>query len=326
MKKILLICTLLLTNLLFAKTITVDNNHATKQVAMFTDIEEAIEFATNGDIIMVKGSSTTYTINKLAKSLTFIGEGYKNTISTKNTQINLLNQSVEAKGSKFMSLILVINVNKGVLFSSGKVDNLTFINVKFNDIISLSGENWIVNNCVFTFNCNIKSYSITMNNCFFNNQLTGNQNLTGLSKLNNCTLSKDLKNIQSVEFNSCIFSLTQNVFLDSKNNTFNNCLFYSDVTNQTFIDMTSTASDCIYGKQPLFVNEIDYQLKDESPAKNTGIDGTDMGITGGAYPLLNLNGGNNLTVVDQVYVKTAVIRKTDALKLKVTAHQKQKGE
>lgn len=79
MRKLLLICALALTNLLFAKTITVDNNTSTKQVAMFNDLSKAVAFAQAGDIIMIKGSGIEYDGTfTLDKKLIFIGEGYEN--------------------------------------------------------------------------------------------------------------------------------------------------------------------------------------------------------------------------------------------------------
>ncbi len=60
----------------------------------------------------------------------------------------------------------------------------------------------------------------------------------------------------------------------------------------------NTGSGNIVGQDPLFVNapfntawagNEDFRLQAASPAKNAGFDGTDLGITGGAYPV---TGGN----------------------------------
>jgi len=56
----------------------------------------------------------------------------------------------------------------------------------------------------------------------------------------------------------------------------------------------NTGSNNIVGQNPLFVNApyntiyastMDFNLQTTSPAKNAGSDGTDIGITGGAYPV-----------------------------------------
>lgn len=61
---------------------------------------------------------------------------------------------------------------------------------------------------------------------------------------------------------------------------------------------TNTGSGNLQNTNPLFTNvpvntnwssSLDFRLQASSPAKNAGTDGTDIGITGGAYPVTNGN-------------------------------------
>lgn len=318
---------LTLVSSVYAATITVDNTSSTGRVAMFSDLQEAIDAADAGDVIMIKGSATNYGSVTLNKTLTLIGEGYANTINTRQSTIGIITLTSAASGSVLRSLYITY-------FTGEVTDDLKLINVNFlgngnnQGGSGLHGENWTLIDCKATtghygFEC--RSYSATFYNCIF---IKLGQNNASSSTINlyNCNILVSIYNSQFATFNNCLLPLADDnqVRSDySTNNVFNNCLFEYEVLTQDTLELSGNElNDCIFQTDPKFVNTTDYQLQEDSPAKDAGSDGTDIGITGGFYPVKALNGDNALTKVDKVFVETSVITPGSPLKLKVSAHQK----
>ena len=76
-----------------------------------------------------------------------------------------------------------------------------------------------------------------------------------------------------------------------------------------------------------FSYDDDYRLQDSSPCKNAGTDGTDIGITGGAYPwpekadgTLDFTGMPPIPQIIQMDVITPIIPIDGTLTVKVKAH------
>jgi hypothetical protein len=85
-----------------------------------------------------------------------------------------------------------------------------------------------------------------------------------------------------------------------RNSFVNNISFGTgiDALPPTGTGIGNTGSGNKPGEDPLFVNApyntaysstMDFNLQASSPAKNAGSDGTDIGITGGAYPVTSGN-------------------------------------
>lgn len=65
----------------------------------------------------------------------------------------------------------------------------------------------------------------------------------------------------------------------------------------------------------------DYTLQPDSPAKNAGTDGTDIGVTGGSMPFFSLQGGTSpIPQILTVDVQNASVPKGGVLEVKVKAH------
>jgi len=90
-----------------------------------------------------------------------------------------------------------------------------------------------------------------------------------------------------------------NIFLDNYNNSISGSIFFNSFKNNLFFRTTNLGSSN-FGignlvNQPqssVFINQTgntfdyahDYHINPDSPAKNTGTDGTDIGIYGGPFP------------------------------------------
>lgn len=81
----------------------------------------------------------------------------------------------------------------------------------------------------------------------------------------------------------------------AKNCTFNNNLTYLCAPSGNLPFGSNVGSDNIIEQDPVFLNvdgafsyANNYGLHSSSPAKNAGTDGTDIGPSGGAYPLTNV--------------------------------------
>jgi hypothetical protein len=74
----------------------------------------------------------------------------------------------------------------------------------------------------------------------------------------------------------------------------------------------------------IFNFSYNYRLKDSSPAKNNGTDGTDIGITGGGYPwatnddgTLDLSGKPNIPQIEKMNILNSVVPLDGTLKVSV---------
>ena len=92
----------------------------------------------------------------------------------------------------------------------------------------------------------------------------------------------------------------------------------------------NTGSGNIVGQDPLFVNAPfgvaytsleDFNLQAGSPAKNAGFDGTDMGITGGGYPVTagNIVFKNTAIPVITVFTPVSIVPQNQPVKANIKA-------
>ncbi|MDA0746101.1 MAG: right-handed parallel beta-helix repeat-containing protein [bacterium] len=88
-------------------------------------------------------------------------------------------------------------------------------------------------------------------------------------------------------------------------------------SNTTRIDLTPGAARVLPNVQFLF--DFDFRVRDGSPARNAGSDGTDIGIFGGTYPFrAYLTGGSSVPQVQEL-VTSGVVKKGSPLKVSVKA-------
>jgi hypothetical protein len=308
-KLILFVLVLLLVSPVFAQTLIAVQNGSTPK--FYSILQDALTAAQNKDTLYIPGGSYSLT-NRLItidKELHLIGAGhYQDSTIVGITQLNATIQlETGANNSSFEGFYLNGSFSCGTSSTDEDVDNINIARCKFGSIsLSKSSTNWIIRENVITGVISgtsqgfSSSGSWAMNNLFSNNlcfnRILGfgpnnkfENNLfywsssTGTSDyIDGCIFRNNIfpytffsyEDISGVS--SCIFE--NNIFYSSCcpigiGNSCNNNL-YSQNSANTFVNQSGTTFDY---KQ-------DYHLKSDSPGKNAGKDGTDIGIYGGTFP------------------------------------------
>lgn len=333
----------------FGKTITVNNN--TNAIGMYSSAQEAIDASEIGDTIFLHSSATDYGNLTVWKRLTLIGEGYKNSTDgiakyTKvgNVTLDSINYGVDLSGT---TLIGFRATSLATDASTDSIHNITLINCYNEDITRVQGEGWSVVNC--WLNQGILSSGGSWVDLSIDNSVLLGWNtyvsayVDGVSigykwvsirgfkggVVNNCVLGNSMIYCDFMQFNNSIFGTTDKYAWGSTNILTIHCSFTAAQT----IDAASqnAASNCLFEQDPFFVNTSDYQLSPEgatvgssNPLLNAGNDGTDIGITGGYYPLEQCDGRVDLPQVHQVEVRTGVIAPGEDLIINVFARTRKK--
>lgn len=280
----------------------------------YDDINDAIAAASNGDIIYLEPSPSSYgNIVFLSKSLTFIGNGYYldganngNANLQENTNLSTVERfSLKAgsEGSTFIGL----NVDRFFFDTIATNANITIEKCRITDYflpIYTSNNNTLnnisVRKCYFinSFSpVNIfdnSSYTLndlTIENCIFNitAEVRPSSSSTNLVFRNNTVLGSLL---------GTGLYVANNIFLSSSNSSFNTCVVRNNVfvANQPGITTgpLSTNGNNLIGQTltDIIVNtgsaDGQYQLAVGSPAINGGVDiggvKPDCGAFGGPDP------------------------------------------
>jgi len=266
-KKALTFCFLLACTFTFAQT-TVNNTPDTS--ADFTDLQAAIDAATNGDIIYVQQSATTYGTIIIDKELTIIGRshadtGYKTTVGNVNFADGSSNTTL--KGLKI-----------GGISYSGSGGTITDLKFFDNDISSFNlNTTHTYNNVLIQGNVMRSTFSIpanmsntlVTNNIFFSSSLSFanptstlfsnnimayyngpsfNNNSTGLLNIDNCIFIG----------NSTNGNKTVNLYPNSGTIQVNNCVTYNYDAATTYTFATGAGITINANNQenvdPLFTN------------------------------------------------------------------------
>lgn len=276
---------------LSARTFTVSNNPDLP--GQYTAVSEAITAAAAGDTILIQGSPISYGSFGINKPLTLIGPGHnpqkQNPLTASCGTIALNSNDI-----KIFGLVVTNNIE----ISTNLISNITISYCRINQITAADrGSNWIVKNNIFSVLTNNGSTGILIHN----NVVTG--------YIQYCTGSTSIKNnlfIRNGITNPSIFyaptggivanNIFYNVGLSSTgihaNTIYQNNLAY--IPNGTIFRFPTGNGHILQGNlenvNPLFVNvpanaggfdyAHDYRLQANSPAKNAGNDGTDIGLYG----------------------------------------------
>jgi len=296
----------------------VDNNPGS--IAAYTTVQAAIDAAVDGDIIQIKGSSTSYGDVTLNKTLTLVGNGYnpnkQNNLKTelgsiildgKKDQFNNITNT--ASGSK-ISGIYIWSIYNNLNNASG-LDNLTIENNYIMGTITIDGvsnsnpaSNWLIKNNIIgaintsinTSGANVFSNIVISNNIIKSTMTFISGYYGGVIFTNNIFTYSGTLFFSGVSYiptnltfsNNILFGVSPNACTSSTFN--NNISIGGSSTTFTFSNNTSLGNK--ENVNPLFVNapsstfsySYDYNLQATSPGKNAGTDGTDIGIYGGLYP------------------------------------------
>jgi hypothetical protein len=344
MKNVILILVVLFASMSFAysKVWTVSND-STKYPAQYYNFQTVIDnIASNGDTIMVSGTSNifgdkSYGTIYIRKSLTIIGTGDVIYGRIKNyTYISTINVDV--------SNVTIIGCKCSITSSYYKIANNLTLSRNLCSSIFLTGDTIkIYNNYIGSININYRSQVIISNN-ILNSYSYG---ILYYSDKSSVIISNNIISCNSsvwsfydfanaLIYNNIIFvSKIRRSTTDPAYCSFNNNLTYK-MDNDTIPYGYNYGANNIIGQDPKFegwnastglsgVNpwEKDFRLKSDSPGKNAGTYGTDVGIYGGSYPWPQYPDGTNnigepgLPAVRDMNILNTVVGKNGKIKFQV---------
>ena len=272
--------------------ITVQNG---SKVQFYVSLDSAYVHSADGDTLYLPGGS--YGSLTVDKRLHIIGVGH-NPDSTKATAKTIMGDLYLNSGAANGSVT-------GISFQGGKVFNSGFngytisrcyINgsiynvapVKTNSNISIT-ENIIEGELVFyrfsnsliSNNIFLSTVSISNNSVFKNNLLLYvSDGSTNISQFSNSTIENNISNIGTQGYSGCILKNNINFGVNgsSGGNQGSGNFLGVGVLDSIFVnfDLSTMQRENTY--------KADFHLAANSPYKNAGTDGTDIGIYGGTFP------------------------------------------
>lgn len=307
-KQILFLAAAIVAAASFAQTShTVSNNPANP--AQFTEIQEAINAASDGDTIYVAGSDINYGNVLVNKRVVLIGAGYES--KGANTRVLISQLSVQSNtddqgGSG--SYIGGFRIEQGDLLgdSDNIISNVTIERNYFSEgaVTIGNAKDWIIRNCYFKETSTSQNDNLNFNgssNLLFQNNLVQLRNSSSFNDSDFISGSSSAIIINNIFFdvefyiNDCSnFSnniVYESQFEEAANNNLANNIFFS-TTQPSEVTNTITGS---IAADPAFENETDgfinifsddLNLSLASPGKNAGTDGTDIGVFGGNFPFV----------------------------------------
>nr|WP_321229059.1 hypothetical protein [uncultured Psychroserpens sp.] len=336
----------LITFMASAQTVhTVDNR--SQSGALFTDLQDAIDAATAGDIIQIHPSGTTYGNASIGKRLHLVTLGHDPV--TNDQGLTAVIGNISFFGTAANSEIRGLTIN-AIVLGGGTANNLDGIHIihnRINSAISAGSANgitdfWIVEGNYFTTNGTalltnadgwliknnfmfggVSSLNVTnlvTNNIFFSTSNTSTDNF-----FSNCTSTIISNNIFVTNGNMTEFGISNSTNLDFRNN-----LTYSYVGN-TIIDLPGTNN--LNNTNPIFVSaptaeeddfyNNDYHLATGSPGINYGTEGTNIGIFGNNF-LFDPQGRPDLMPFPtSLTINNNIVAPGQNLNVNFTAEQKQ---
>jgi hypothetical protein len=339
----------------YSKVWTVSND-STNFPAQYYNLQTVIDsVASDGDTLMVCGTSNStvksYGNIYLRKPLTIIGAG-----SVLNSKIrnNTIFDIVYIDTSHIN--IIASNINTINSTKTNGANNLLLSRNRILNVIIKGDSVKIFNNYIGSININYHANILISNNIIYNYSAEwwdslymifySNKNTVSI---NNNIISYNLRisypNVNVYSFFAISNAILSNniIFMGNMRNpnnaptfcSFNNNLTYK-MDNDTIPFGNNYGDDNIFGNDPKFngwdantgladinVWEKDFHLKSDSPGKNAGTDGTDIGIFGGAYPWPQyLDGTDNkgqahLPTVNYLNILNTVVGKNGKIKFKV---------
>lgn len=275
----------------------------------YNNLEEAVEAAEEGSTVYIPtgehsilksptivGSVRTRTL-LIDKRLTLMGAGADEGALNATSLVGSVTITEGASGSRFEGLTITSYLRmdnvSNFLMKRCKVNNLFQISGKGDgnlfresQISQIVGYISLYGSSGFSSNVNIYT-EILVQNCVLTSSITNVKKGIFTNNVFTYNSTPFTQVHQSVIVNN-IFTQTGVVNLSSSTSSWNNAtynLFVGSLTGTT--SNNNYAADNITGVAYLtsiFEDQVLYQLKADSPGKNAGSDGTDMGLYGGAFP------------------------------------------
>lgn len=274
--------------------ITVQNDGESE---FFTNLDSAIVHALDGDTIYIPGGCYNPNI-PIAKRLHLVGAGH-HPDSANITDRTVFNTIIFDAGSDFGSIT-------GIYFSDNfycneEIEGVTVSRCRIYTLRpwNYNDESTIIN-WAFTENIFLSALSLSCINCLFSNSIFVNRMGVSESVLRNniftyqdpwgfyYCLSASNCLIENNIFPSPFYLGSYNIYHNNVNSGINGVSGINQGSGNFITDYPSLESIFVnYHPQTWGINgiyEADFHLPPDSPFKNAGTDGTDIGIYGGTFP------------------------------------------
>lgn len=320
--------------------LVVDNSSGSG--APYTNLQTAIDAAVAGDTIYVSPSTTSYGDITINKKLVIIGSGRRPgaQIPGESEVRNINFTNTQPSGSYISGLR-----TSGIYGRDNILNNITFERNYIYSSIYLDEQNsdfkfigniirGTFNNAQYATSLSTSASNTILQNNIFNGSVTG-LNSTSLV-FNNITFD-EFKGVSTTIFNNIFLSSTTSNGVDLSNEctdcTYNNNLTWAP-NSAGFAALINDGNEFggnnLDNTDPQFVNVPlstlgaysfgnDYRLKDTSPGKNYGTDGTDLGVYGVNYNFVNNYHPDDVPRMLFMNVTNAVIQQGGSLNVDVEA-------
>ena len=315
--------------MLLASTILSLSAHATERTVsnnlnspgQFQTVLSAINAGTIGDTIYITPSPYTYdsfTFPTNKSGMILIGGGYNNSDLPNNLSSIMGSLSfINGSGANFsFSGLQIAAVSTSNAITN--VNNYVFKRCYIPGLIQVCGSGWTFENCVlinFTFlnQQNVSISNTTVRNCFIAGNITGSPMVTATNQLfyHNIIEGK-INSLPSSTFIDNVFFFA-NV---SASTGTTNCVFNNNLTYNTTADVVpfnvaggnsgsnnyiKTIADGFQFNNNLAAVQaypallsVNWTINPSSQGHNGATDGTDAGIYGGFFPLVDFSGATGL--------------------------------
>jgi hypothetical protein len=280
---------------LYAKTLTVSNRP--DNPGQFTTVQEAITAAESGDTILVTGSANGYPDFSVDKKLFIFGQGYDprkdNAFFTAVGTVTFLSASNGSVLSGFQLNYIYMN-SADIKIIRNNVSQILFItnDCKVSDnilgIVRAEGNNNLISNNIIYGEIAKGTSGFQQGVIVSNNVFLGETSI----RLYNALVINNIFYVKRADPRNVTYTdptNSGNCIID------NNIFFNTTHPNPLSLELNNNAGSGNLNVDPKFIEfQLNFptitrldnlQLRVDSPAKNAGTDGKDIGPYGGAKPM-----------------------------------------
>lgn len=265
--------------------------------AQYNSLPAAITASNAGDTLYVYGTDIDYGNIALDKKIAIIGTGPFpfSKLNSQRTYINGITLTTSSDGS------VLRGFETYYIQTDASVDNISIKNVSINNYLRIYGNNWLIENDVFTYNNGRVVYfeynsssNITIQNCYISGYISRNgKSVTGSIFRNNLFIG-----VGDAFSDNITADITNNIFCKNATPGSGSSVFKNNLTcngvnaipntfpNADNVNSAAAANsvfvEYVYN-EPFYLSR-NYHLAAGSPAIGIAYGGGDAGIYGGSSP------------------------------------------
>ncbi len=325
----------------------VDNN--VNSATPYSVIDSAIKASAPGDTVYVQASPTSYGNVNIDRRITLIGAGYditgtQHNLNSKVSGITLDSTVVFGPVAPRGTKIIGLDIST---ISASQADNISGVSIERCRVssISVTNSSWRVVNCIVGNLYMSPSsgpvsgghYTFISNNIFYASISGFGNTMTGVVITNNFfkTSGSFISNTWNTVISNNIFwfNSASNPFSSTTNSTFSNNLAFG-TSALTLPPAGNSGGSNMSNTNPQFVNvplsstfsttnipTYNFGFQTGSPAINAGSDGTNIGPSGGGYPMSVFTGAPQIPQMQELNILNPVVNLNQPLNINFKARK-----